>query len=530
MVGDEADNRAEPGKSTSTMEPARVAAMHECIKHARALLESAKATQAIGHQNIAYHLAILALEEIGRRELIGLQSVAVDHATPQPWMQKHTQDHVKKLFWCFFGANFFSEPFTKESFTSMQEFSTHLHERRLAGLYVDYDSDGLTIPSTAVSPDDVEQIIGLARARLGIAESENLRESIPKQERDRQTWFLAACDDPDIRKAVFSKSSLDKLTELKDAGKWAEWLKAEFDRAEQSSLEMLQQEIHRSRQLPDQKTKDKWRIRIRIYSQSHSIRPKLLTNWNKTVNWIKLLPVSGQKNQLLVEFILGDNIPIEALWFFGWGLARHFVTALNMGTMGFWWWHLPEQIDSYYESMEDIERNQEIRLRRSPSLAIDWGKNRVLTEMDLGHVSACFAAMPGPSQQDKHPPFGYYISGVTLLAANDVHWQCEPMIFGNFFESIRKFMLQGGLWKEGEPLSPVILKFLDELFPNFSDRARFEEIFRAFECGSPQDARVTLREVSFVKLFCDSFFLAKYVKPLIEAARRPDPSKDSGLP
>jgi hypothetical protein len=42
----------------------------------------------------------------------------------------------------------------------------------------------------------------------------------------------------------------------------------------------------------------------------------------------------------VTEFILGDNIPIEALWFFGWGVARHFVAALNIGTMGFWWWRM----------------------------------------------------------------------------------------------------------------------------------------------------------------------------------------------
>lgn len=511
----------ETGEQTGPLDPARVAAMQECINHARALLDSAKATQQIGHPNIAYHLAILALEELGRRELIGLQSVADNNATPQPWMQKHTQDHVKKLFWCFFGANFFSEPFTKDKFTSMQEFAKHLHERRLAGLYVDYDVDGLTVPSEAVLSEDATRIIDLAAARLGMAESEKLRESIPRDEQDRQSWFLAICEDPEKKKAVFSRQSLDKLSELKDAGKWVEWLKAEFDRADRTSLEMLQHELERSRQLPDQKTKDKWKIRIRIFTQSHSIRPKALTNWNSTVDWIKLIPVSGKKNQLIVEFILGDNIPVEALWFFGWGLARHFVTALNIGTMGFWWWHLPEDVDKYYETIEDLERKQAIRLSRSPSLVIDWGKNRVLTETDLGHVSACFAAMPSPSQQEKHPPFGYYLSGITLLSANDVHWQCELMIFGNFFESLRQLMLQSAHWKEGEPLTPVIMHFLDELFPSFDERDRFQDIFAAYESGSPSpELKVTLREVSFMKLFCDSFFLSKFVKPMIAAGRR----------
>lgn len=45
------------------------------------------------------------------------------------------------------------------------------------------------------------------------------------------------------------------------------------------------------------------------------------------MEWIKL--VSSKNYELIIEFILRDNVPVEALWFFGWGLARHFVAALN---------------------------------------------------------------------------------------------------------------------------------------------------------------------------------------------------------
>jgi len=44
-----------------------IAAMKACIDHARALLDSARAVQAANHPNVAYHLAALALEEIGRQ-------------------------------------------------------------------------------------------------------------------------------------------------------------------------------------------------------------------------------------------------------------------------------------------------------------------------------------------------------------------------------------------------------------------------------------------------------------------------------
>ena len=91
----------------------KIAAMEACIKHARALLESARAVQEAGHPNIAYHLAVLTLEELGRRELIGVRTVTDSRPIPPGWVQKHTQDHIKKLFWCFFGGSFFADHLTK---------------------------------------------------------------------------------------------------------------------------------------------------------------------------------------------------------------------------------------------------------------------------------------------------------------------------------------------------------------------------------------------------------------------------------
>jgi AbiV family abortive infection protein len=88
-----------------------VQAMQACVDHARALLDSARAVRAAGHHNIAYHLATLVLEEIGRRELIAVQSLASQRPVPPAWPQRHTEDHIKKLFWCFFGGSSFTKRF-----------------------------------------------------------------------------------------------------------------------------------------------------------------------------------------------------------------------------------------------------------------------------------------------------------------------------------------------------------------------------------------------------------------------------------
>jgi len=484
-----------------------VAAMQACIDHARALLESARAVQATKHPNVAYHLATLALEEIGRRELIGVQSVSAKQSLPPAWPQKHTQDHVKKLFWCFFGGSFVYERVTGKTLEELSSMATTIHSHRLAGLYVEHGDDGLGIPEEAITAEECSALIDLAAARLAMAENEKLRERIEPEEIELQAWFLKITEDPEKRRMIFSGGSMAKLAELKDAKAWALWIKAEFEKADAETRAAVEEELRRSRDLPEVGTKDKWKLRIRIISASHSIRPKALTKWNTQIDWIKL--VYAKTDELIFELILKDNVPVAALWYFGWGIARHFVVALNIGTMGFWWWRMPEQISRYYESLEDLDKAAKVGLERSPSLKIDWGANRVLTEEDLDRVAACFTALPGPGERDQHRAYNYYIGGLTLLSLNDIHWQCEANVFGNFFECLKAMMEETGDWIQGTPFQEALVRFLDDLFPNMDERDQIVALCGRFETKNIEGAVVTLKEAASMKLFCDAYFMVQ---------------------
>jgi hypothetical protein len=227
------------------------------------------------------------------------------------------------------------------------------------------------------------------------------------------------------------------------------------------------------------------------------------------------LSTSHRKDQLLVDICLLDNVPAEALWFFGWGLARHFVAALNIGTMGFWWWHMPQYVSKYYETIEDAERKQFISVERNPLLKIDWGKNRVLTKNDLGMVSQCFAALPQPEDRDKQEPYGYCLSGINFLAVNDVHWQCEGIAFGYFFQSLRGMMKQSGYWKSDMPFVPALLGFFDGSFPGVAERAHLAELFQMFEAQAVDNTKVDLKDVAIMKVVCDTFFLREIRPPAL---------------
>lgn len=498
------------------------AAQRACIKHARDLLASARAVEATGHSNIAYHLGVLALEEIGRRALIGVQMIADKASVPPTWPHKHTQNHVQKIFWCLFDRNFFSGQLSGKALDDLMAQARDIHFMRVAGLYVDQGDDGLSIPSDAIDVTNCKLLLDFVEARLNLAEIEPGPDSADQNSRDLQAWFLKSTDDPDKRRQIFSGTSMSKLAELRDTQAWARWLKKGFEDADRESQRWIEEELKRNHDVaPGGATKDKWKLRIRILSASHSIRPKALNSWNETCSWIKLSPVSGKKNELIVEFILGDSIPVDALWFFGLGLARHFVVALNLATLGFWWWRMPEQISRYYEDIEDIESKASVGIERSPSLKVDWGANRVLTDQDMRLTAACFVALPGPQARDQHAAHSYYLSGLNFLSLNDIHWQCEGTSFGNFWHSLRAMMEEAGDWNSSMPFVPAFMKLLNELFPTVEDPDRYAAICAGYDTDKTEGLNVNLGEVAFMKIVCDAYFL-RTIRPAVKTPSSSD--------
>lgn len=479
-----------------------------CVEHADDLLGSARAVQAAGHSNIAYHLAALALEEIGKRELLGVCTVASQRDVPPAWPQKHMQDHVQKLFWSFFTVAFGKERLTTANLDSMRGLASRVHQTRIAGLYVSGDQDGVSMPSRMVSPKEADNLIAMAHARIDLAKATPARR-VGKEDLELQQWFLQISDDEEWRRLIFSKKSMDKLAELGGARAWVAWLKEVHDKQETENRALMEAELARSRERALGVGKDKWRLKIRLFSDSHSIRPKALNAWNQRVTWIKLVPVPEKKNELLIEVTLRDNVHVDGLWWISWGIARHFVVALNIGTMGFFWWYRPRQVDRFYERLDDLEHKAEIRLERSPSLKVDWGENRTLSEEDLTRAAQCFTALPAPHARDQHEPFNYYVGGLTFLSINDIHWQCEANVFGNFYKSLQEMMAASGDWKKGKPFDEPFGKFLAGTWPELEEREQYLALGRTIDSQQQRDIKVTLKEASFMKLFCDAYFMMK---------------------
>jgi AbiV family abortive infection protein len=270
-----------------------LAACDACVVHARNLVESAKLVQASERANIAYHLATLALEEIGRRELFQIQDAAASVGEVPPWQMNATQDHVQKLFWCFYGMGRVQDIIDQKQFFEKREAAADIHAIRLLGLYVEEVDIGLNIPSKAISAKQSDSLISLAELLVSQAESEKPRETIPQEDIDLQVWFLRAFDDPDKRKRILTKQSFEKLKSLNDVAAWTRQVKDEIERDDAELRALAEKEINRSPASLGKGDKNRWKVQLKIRTSSNSIRPKPLKKWNEGSKWIKLRPQQG---------------------------------------------------------------------------------------------------------------------------------------------------------------------------------------------------------------------------------------------
>lgn len=480
-----------------------------CLSHAADLLAAAIKTHSeLKLSNIAYHLAALALEEVGKADLVAVNYIATSRDGTVSWPEKHADDHVKKLFWALWGPSFGRQVINQEQIDSFKGLAQRIHETRLKGLYVNPAEDELLVPRDVVTETEAQWLISLAQSRLKL-ESLFKPKILTEEEKNDLSWFLNASGDVDKRRFIFTAESMNKLAELGQVSKWIHWLKEQFDKAEAEGRAMAERELRRQAPSETEAADPKWKLKTRLYTNSHSIRPKALNWWNGVSNWIKLFPVDKKKDQLLVEFTLPKSMSAQTFWWNGWGVSRRFVVALNMGSFGFFWWYVPEQISRYYEKLTDLEQNTEVRIERSPILKLDW-RAAALSEQDLQNAALCFGMFPSPNERERNTPFDHYIAGLAFLSKNDIHLQFEFNSYEQFYKSLKSGMRLYGDWDGLTPAEGAIDAVLADLIRDAELRRKHIRFGEQLEASPSTMTGITLSEVGEIKLFCDAYFLRTF--------------------
>jgi AbiV family abortive infection protein len=483
-----------------------------CLSNAELLLSAAKSARRPSHNHIVYHLATMALEEIGKASMVAVSSLRQaplpekegsddEKGRPVDWIE----DHERKLFWALWMTGFKNQKIAPDDFRQFQDLAKYIHELRVASIYVD---PAHLSAQQGVSDLDVDTILSLTEARLNTEKLTSFRQ-LDEVARSMLEWFFRATDDPQLRTIIFSDRSFAKLADLAgDAKAWLLWLREVVDEISRTNQELAERELRRVQPDGAEGNEPKWQIKIRLSTWSHSIKPKPLAWWNKTVVWIKLFPTRDKK-ELLVQITLPKKMPVQAVWSGGIQMSSMFVISLNIGTLGFFWWYMPTFVSKYYEEIVDIENNASILLERSPQLLISWG-HLALKESQLSNVGSVLAHLIGRTPTQMHP-YDRYFRALGLLAKNDIFGQFECMVMIEFYEAFKAGLIAYGDWdgtlSTFEESSAKVSREMKADSQLFSDMKEILQLAAEVVNHRKLNSTVTLKEVITMKICCDLYFL-----------------------
>ena len=489
--------------------------IQDCINRAEDLIRSAKRVLISEDlPNISFFLSILALEEIGKAEILAMCAIFKAVGKPYDNQLKRTHDHVGKIFWALWHPRISSEHITGEQIGYYQGLARDLFKRRNLALYVDcYEGkvNGGSQSTEDIEKEEAESMIDLVQARISLAKEKDIA-FIDSEPDELIEWFFMITEDDRKRNQIFGDFYLSKLKELGSVREWLGWLKDWLEKEEEAVRQVLVKEINRKAPQKGEGISNKWEITIRLQTLSHSIRPKTLKLWNDKVDSIQIAPVRSGKNEIDVKFILREDITVDSLYYAGWGMARMFVTAINIGTMGLFWWYVPRDIDRYFIKVKDLQLMHEIEMGIRPKLQLDWEKHqRAFSEQDIENTILSFIFIPSSNERNQQEPFTHYINGLAFMCKNDIYLRFEANAYFEFYKSLKKGMELYADWNPSEDYLKAFTKFMFDLKPDASDFEKYVAYGELLE-KQVETPQLTLEDVAMMKALCDWYFMRQFMR------------------
>jgi AbiV family abortive infection protein len=435
-----------------------------CIKNARSLLDSAKGlSEREDRLHISHHLTILALEEVGKAAIILIHSDAL--ADKLAWMD----DHVKKIFWALWSFTFSRKSVSTAEITKLKDAARNMHESRLRTLYVDVTRD----QNELVNPEQLKNLIRIAEARLTLEETAEPAE-LTDDEIAILDWFLGNAQNEHIQSVMYGTESFAYLESVAgDVRAWIKWIKQKYAYLEQFNLELAEKELSRI-SLQEDTDEPKWRIVVRLEAMSHTMRPKALAEWNKR-KWPIALSGEPGKKDLRVEITFPKSIPLQHLWDAALSEVMAFVSALNIGSQGLFWWYTPKFTSNFYETLYDIENKAPFEMNGNPSPAPVWDRTEPINSHDIVNIQAVYMYI---RDSKRHDPtiFEQYLQGLALLMKSDFFYPFGANCIQSFYLAFQTFYKQQGFWDGKTNFEDAVILRLDtNAHPHFRRVAALAE-------------------------------------------------------
>ena len=506
----------------------------KCLDSSEELLDSAKDAQVKKRNRIAFHLAVLALEEIGKAAMLLAHKVYphvaegedLEDPSEGAKLSADAEDHRKKLLWAMLTPNFGGGVFSPQEFIQLREIANSIHIRRVTSLYANVDEN---LPETEISDDDVTRLIGLAESRLNLEKLIEIRE-LDSDAQQLLDWLMKTLADPLLQAFVLSEQSKHRLSELGgDSRKWVNWLRGEVVLGETAAKQMMEKEINRAAPTGVLANKPKWRLKVRLHTLSHSIRRKELREWNDQVVWVKLYPTT-KKTELLVEFLLPAKIPVEQVWPTGIQMCSILVVALNIATVGYFWWYLPEFVSTFYEEMVDLDTKAKLGVDYKSPVMGGW-KRTALKAQHLQTAGMILVYLMGWATKEQSLAYSRYMQGIALLSKNDVFGDFSGQALVHFAHALRMGLASFGEWDgvsaNFEQAAVAAIGNLSDNDPMATELKSLIEAADTLEKQLHPSRPIALDDALKLKVFCDAYLGSRARREVQRAHQRQEASAES---
>lgn len=335
-----ASNALQESSSIATPEVPSLERLNEvrsrCLAFAeRHISDSETLLDAEGYES-AYILASLGLEEIGKAEM---QILRANLGTPfdeefQVSVDEGETDHKHKLMWAVFTGISGKRPPTTQEFRQAREYAETIYLRRLELAYSPTIGDG---QREEVEPAHTKSLVKLARARLELAKLRSIGARDEEQQAKLQ-WITNLLQDNTFRRFMAARTADPKFQEAQES-EWLDELKVEWEEWLRKNSDTLAAELERHPTADSQDAR-RWQLKLGFDSGWHRLRPRILQPWSGPHSPFTFERDREDDRRLVVQLNLPGSIPLGAVWLVGHDLARLLLLALNIGSMGLFWWRV----------------------------------------------------------------------------------------------------------------------------------------------------------------------------------------------
>jgi hypothetical protein len=300
------------------------------------------------------------------------------------------------------------------------------------------------------------------------------------------------------------------------------WLQEEASAEEVKTKELLEKEINRLAPKGVLANKPKWRLKIKLFTLSHSIRHKELNPWNQEVKWIKLHPTTD-KAELLVEFLLPAKIPVTELWQTAIQMCSMFAVSLNIATVGYFWWYLPKFVSTFYEEMVDLDTKARLGVGYRSPVMKNW-KRTTLKTPQLYVAGMIMTYLMRWATQDQSLAYSRYMHGIALLSKNDVFGDFTGQAFVDFAYTYRMALKSYGDW-DGVPenFERAAFSILNKLWDKPGIITEFKALMDAADALEKKQAPsrpINLEHALELKAFCDAYLVSRAQREVQKATQQ----------